>query len=44
MLMDNQSNNQQQFISPFSKGDHLKESLINKNIEEERHKRIVAEQ
>jgi len=44
MLMNSQSNNQQQFVSPFSKGDSLKDSLINKNIEDERNRRLAGEQ
>ena len=34
MLMSNQNNKQEQFVSVFSKGDNLKDNLINKNIED----------
>ena len=44
MLMSNQDNHQQQFVSAYSKGDNLKDNLINKNIEQERQRGIVAEQ
>ena len=36
MLMNNQSHNQEVYVSPFAKRDNLKDSLINKAIEEER--------
>ena len=34
--MNNQTQKQESFVSPFAKRDNLKDQLINKNIEEER--------
>lgn len=38
MLMNNQIQNGESYISPFSKRDALKEELIDKNLEDERKK------
>jgi hypothetical protein len=36
MLMNSQSQNIETFVSPFSKRDAMKDTLIEQNIEEER--------
>jgi hypothetical protein len=44
MLLNNQNANKDHFVSPYTKGDHSKDALINKNIEEEVKRRISMEQ
>ncbi|EFX60085.1 hypothetical protein DAPPUDRAFT_345434 [Daphnia pulex] len=36
MLMNNQSHNTETYVSPFSKRDAMKDTLIDQNIEDER--------
>lgn len=36
MLMNNQTSNTESYVSPFSKRDAMKDTLIEQNIEEER--------
>ncbi len=35
MLMNNQSHNQEIYVSPFSKRDNLKDALIQKGVDED---------